>query len=133
MQNYWIVWEINIHILTGDDSIFNSPEDMIELILYICKNYEVYNISAKLISRACTGWHRHPIVKIEDGCLYMNSLAGNLKSYLPLQPLEEITIRYKEEHEYFKAKYEDTLRITTKYLDKFLKDNALEILIRYEN
>ncbi|MSR91364.1 hypothetical protein [Inconstantimicrobium porci] len=122
-----------MHRLTGEDSIFNSPEDMIESILYICKNYEVYNISAKLISRAYTGWHQYPEVKNENGYLYMNSATGNIQSYLPLELLEEITIRYREENEYYKAKYEDTLRVTTKYLDKFLKDDALDILIRYEN
>ncbi|NAS19014.1 hypothetical protein GND98_014325 [Clostridium butyricum] len=122
-----------MHRLIGEDSIFNSPEDMVESILYICKNYEVYNISAKLISRAYTSWHQNPEIKIENGCLYMNSITGNLQSYLPLELLEEITIRYREENECYKAKYEDTLRVTTKYLDKFLKDNALEILIRYEN
>lgn len=118
--------------LTGEDSIFNSPEDMLESILYICKNYEVYNISAKLITRAYTAWHQYSEVKIENGYLYMNSTTGNLQSYLPLELLEEITIRYREENEYYKAKYEDTLRVTTKYLDKFLKDDALEILSRYE-
>ena len=30
-----------MHRLIGEDSIFNSPEDMVESILYICKNYEV--------------------------------------------------------------------------------------------
>ena len=118
--------------LTGEDSIFNSPIDMVESILYICSNYEVYNISAKLISRAYIGWHQYPEVKVENGCLYMNSTTGNLQSYLPLELLEEITIRYRQDDEYYKAKYEDTLRVTTKYLDKFLKDDALEILSRYE-
>lgn len=122
-----------MHRLVGEDSIFNNPIEMVETVLSICKSYEVYNISAKLISRAYTSWHQHPDIKIENGCLYMNSVTGNLKSYLPLELLEEITIRYKEENEYYKAKYEDTLRVTTRYLDEFLNDKALDVLIRYEN
>ena len=71
-----------MHRLVGEESIFNNPMEMVESVLSICKSYEVYNISAKLISRSYTGWHQYPVVKIENGCLYMNSVTGDLKSLL---------------------------------------------------
>lgn len=118
--------------LTMEDSIFPDSITMVKSVLNIFENYEVYNISVKLISRAYTAWHKQPYIKIENDFLVIISECEKLQTYMPLNLIEEITIRYKDETEYYKFKYEDTLRVTTRYLDNLLNPSILELINTYD-